>query len=124
MSINRPFYRSCRQFSDGHYSEGGRWEYIAHPKYAKSPEQYIRAFLLILKDLQNLFDYIEPSDKNLKCYSFRIHELLMRTCIEAEANFKAVLIENGYEKKDTEGNNADLDIEDYKKLEKTHKLSC
>jgi hypothetical protein len=123
MAITKPFYRNCRQFADGQYSEGGRWQYIVHFKYAKSPEQYVRAFLLIQKDLQDLFDYIEPGDKNLKCYSFRIHELLMRTCIEVEANFKAVLVENGYERKDEKGKNINLDIDDYKKLEKTHRLS-
>ncbi|CAM4491146.1 MAG: hypothetical protein LEGION0403_FIIPPAGN_02888 [Legionella sp.] len=94
-----------------------------HPNYAKSPEQYVRAFLLLQKDLQEIFDYIEPADKNLKCYSFRTHELLMRSCIEVEANFKGVLKENGYEKKDKDGHSLDMDIDDYKKLEKTHKLS-
>lgn len=123
MVVIRPFYRSCRQFVSGSYAESGTWQYVTHPKYAKSPEQYVRAFLLIQKDLQNLFDYIEPADKNLKCYSFRIHELLMRSCIETEANFKAILIENGYNKKDANGKVGDLDIEDYKKLDKTHKLS-
>jgi hypothetical protein len=34
-------------------------------------------------------DYVEPADQNLNTYSFRIHELLMRACIEVEANCKA-----------------------------------
>ena len=124
MAISKPYYRNCRQFTDGHYSEGGRWQYIIHPNYAKSPEQYVRAFLLLQKDLREIFDYIEPADKNLKCYSFRTHGLLMRSSLEAEANFKAILKENGYEKKDKGGNPLDMDIDDYKKLEKTHKLSA
>jgi hypothetical protein len=123
MSISQPFYRNCRQFTDGSYANSGKSKYIEHPKYAKSPEQYIRAFLLIQKDLLSLLDYIEPSDKNLKCYSFRVHELLMRTCIEIEANFKAILLENGYKKNDENSKPVNLDIEDYKKIEKTHKLS-
>lgn len=54
----------------------------------------MRAFLLVQKDLQELFDYVEPADKKLCCYSYRIHELLMRTCIEVKANCKAILSEN------------------------------
>ena len=97
------------QIVDGQYSEGGKWEYIKHPKYANSPEQYIRAFLLLQKDLQLLFDYVEPSEINLTCYSYRIHELLLRACVEVEANCKAILLENGYQK------DAEMNMTDYKK---------
>jgi len=45
--------------------------------------------------MEELFDYVEPSDQNLPCHSFRIHELLMRACVEVEANCKAILTENG-----------------------------
>jgi len=117
MAIKKPYRRTCRQFLDGHYSEGGRWRYITHPKFAQSPDQYVRSFFLLQKDLKELFDYIEPSDTNLKCYSYRVHELLMRACIEVEANCRAILLENDY-KKDT-----DLNMDDYKKIEKTHLLS-
>ena len=88
MAITRPFFRTCRPFADGEY-ESEHSAYIRHPLYAKSPEHYTRAFLLIEKDVQTLFDYVEPADQNLHCYSFRIHELLLRTCVEIEANFKA-----------------------------------
>ncbi|UOQ78215.1 hypothetical protein MUN84_06375 [Hymenobacter sp. 5516J-16] len=87
------------------------------PNFADSPEQYVRPFLLIQKDLQVLFDYIEPSDQNLVCYSYRIHELLIRTCIEIEANCKAILIENGYQ------SNKELNMRDYQKINHTHHLS-
>ena len=117
MSIKKPYRRTCRQFTDGRYSEGGRWRYITHPKFAQSPDQYVRSFILLLRDLQELFDYVEPSDTNLICYSYRIHELLVRACIEVEANCKAILLENGYKKED------DLNMNDYKKIEKTHLLS-
>ena len=116
MGVNRPFRRTCRQFLEGQYSEGGRWAYVMHPKYANSPEQYIRAFLLIQKDLQILFDYVEPAENNLKCYSNRIHELLLRACIEIEANFNAILFENGFTKRD-------MNMHDYKKIETSHRLS-
>lgn len=101
MGVKRPFRRTCRQFIDNSYANDGKSAYITHEKYAKSPEHYIRAFLLIQKDLHTLFDYIEPSDKNLKTYSYRIHELLLRTCVEIEANCKAILLENGYVKNRT-----------------------
>ncbi len=117
MSITKPYHRTCRQFVDGEYSEGGRWQYILHPKYADSSDHYIRAFLLLQDDLKKLFQYIEPSDTNLNTYSFRIHELLLRTCVEVEANFKAILKENGYKKSDK------WTRHDYKKIEESHFLS-
>ena len=88
-----------------------------HPKFAQSPDHYVRAFLILLKDVQDLFDYVEPADKNLVCYSYRIHALLLRACVEVEANCKAILKENGYSKP------GDWKMGDYKKIEKTHLLS-
>ena len=83
-----------------------------------APGQYVRAFLLIQKDLQRLFEYIEPADQNLNAYSFRTHELLLRACVEVEANCKAILTENGYPR-----NAADLTMKDYSKLNETHRFS-
>jgi hypothetical protein len=85
--------------------------------FAIEPKQYIHAFTVIQKDLLELFDYVEPADRNKDCYSFRIHELHMRTCIEVEANCKAILEENNYPKK------SDWNMHDYKKLDATHGLS-
>lgn len=118
MPVNRPYRRTCRQFVDGHYTKGGRWQYMIHPRFAESPEHYVRAFLLLLKDLQELFDYVEPADDNLGCYSYRIHALLLRACVEVEANCKAILRENGYNRP------GDWNMDDYKKIEKTHLLSA
>ncbi|MBI9049999.1 MAG: hypothetical protein JEZ00_11300 [Anaerolineaceae bacterium] len=123
MSVNRPYKRTCRQFIDGSYSKGGRWQYMIHPQYAQSPSHYVRAFSLLLKDLQELFDYVEPADNNLSCYSYRIHALLLRACIEVEANCKAILRENGYTKKNKKGKDIDLNMEDYRKINTTHRLS-
>ncbi|MCC8934383.1 hypothetical protein [Rhizobium sp. 'Codium 1'] len=117
MAIDRPFRRTVRQFADGDYTEEGRWRYIRHPKFCTEPEHYIRAFELIQKDLFEIFDYIEPDDENLKTYSFRIHELFIRSCIELEANFKAILKENEYQKAGT------WNINDYRKIEASHFLS-
>ena len=123
MGLALPYKRTARQLKDNSYQNDGNGEYVSHPDFADSPGQYIRAFLLIQKDLQHLFDYIEPSDINLKTYSYRIHELLIRTCIEVEANFKAILLENGYIKVDKNGKPLDLKIIDYKKVNITHRLS-
>ena len=117
MPVNRPYRRTCRQFVDGGYTEGGRWEYMIHPRFDQSPGHYIRTFLLLLKDLQELFDYIEPADSNLSCYSYRIHALLLRACVEVEANCKAILKENGYTKA------GDMNMGHYKKINTTHRLS-
>lgn len=117
MPITRPFRRTCRLHTNGSYANNGVWAYITHPKYAKSPEHYIRAFLLIQKDLHELFDYVEPAEKNLQCFSYRIHALLMRTCVEIEANLKAILLETGYAK------TGDWNMSDYKKVNPTHHLS-
>lgn len=73
--------------------------------------------MLIQKDLLELFDYVEPSDTNRLCYSYRIHELHTRTCIEIEANCKAILSENGYIRA------GDWNMGDYRKLNTTHRLS-
>jgi hypothetical protein len=117
VPVDHPYRRTCRQFVDGHYTEGARWQYIIHPKFAQSPEHYVRAFLILLKDLHESLDYVEPADKNLSCYSYRILALLLRACIEVEANCKAILKENGYSR------SGDWNMGDYKKIEKTHRLS-
>jgi len=117
MSIQRPYRRTCRQFTNGSYADSGKSRYIDHPLYARSPEHYVRAFFLLLKDVQELFDYVEPSDVNLPCFSYRIHELLLRICVEIEANCKAILSENGYTR------SGDWKMTDYRKIEASHRLS-
>jgi hypothetical protein len=117
MAIPHPFRRTCRPFLNGDYFEGGTGEYVTHPRFAVSPEHYIRAYLLILKDLLEVFDYIEPAD-DVKCHLYRIHALFLRTCVEVEANCKAILAENGYRKPGNMG------IYDYSKIEVTHHLSA
>lgn len=118
MGVIKPYHRTARQFIDGLYEGGGRSQYIGHPSYAAEPSNYIRAFLLIQEDLQTLFEYIEPSDQNLAAYSFRTYELLLRTCTELEANFKAILRSNAYSRP-----SRDWNIRDFAKIEKSHYLS-
>ncbi len=123
MTATKPYPRTYRMFVDGTYSNGGEDRYVTHPKFAIDPIHHIRAFELIQKDVIELFDYIEPADSNEKCYSYRIHSLLLRLCIEFEDNVKAILYENGFEKRDKSGKLIRLNISDYKKIESTHFLS-
>jgi hypothetical protein len=123
MSVTRPYFRIARQLVDGSYKNSGNGGYVRHPKYANDPEHYVRAYLLLEKDLKELFDYVEPAEQNRDCYSYRIHELLLRACVEVEANCKAILLENGYKKRVVNGKERDLNMLDYIKIEQSHKLS-
>jgi hypothetical protein len=117
MGVSKPYRRTCRPFLGGAYGPGNV-TYIRHPKFATTPPvQYVRAFEILQKDILELFEYIEPSDSNLRTYSYRIHELLMRVCIEVETNFKAILFDNSYAEK------KNLDMQDYRKINATHRLS-
>ena len=118
MSLPRPYRRTCRQFVDGTYGDLGKRMYIQHPKFAKDPEHYVRAFVLIQRDLLEIFEYIEPAERNLPCYSFRTHALHMRARIEIEANCTAILKENGYGR----GGNWNMK-DDYQKIQSSHRLS-
>lgn len=126
MQAKKPYYRTIRPFISNSYIYAGV-DYINHEDYVKSPEQYIKPFIMLQKDLINLFDFIEPSTVNLHCYSFRIQELLIRSCIEIEANFKAILKANNYKRLDKKTHKPVAEkywnIVDYVKLEKSHKLS-
>lgn len=99
------------------------WAYIVDKAYAKTPIHYIRAFKLIQDDLERIFEYLEPSDESLNTYSYRIHELLMRTCIEVEANLKSILNENTYTPDPKRSDSQNYNIGVYRKIEFTHHLS-
>lgn len=116
--INKPFHRNYRAIKPDSNSGYSDWAYIVDHEYAQMPEHYTRAFLMIQEDLQRLFEYVEPCDQNMNTHSFRIYELFIRTCIEIEANFKAILRENIYSKKEERKWN----IEDYRLINKTHHL--
>ena len=108
MSISHPYYRIVRP--------GVSHEYVLDKRYASDRLQLSRAYLNIEKSLCNIFDFIEPAEENLKTYSFELYSLLLRACTEVEVNFKAILNANGT---DIERST----IKDYKKIEKSSKLS-
>ena len=111
MSLSKPYYRTFRP------NIGGNNLYMNDPRYVEYPGQFIKAIEILYKDFETLFDYIEPADENEKCYSFRIHELMLRTCTEIEANMKGIMLANGYSSRFFSMKN------DYFKIEKTHHLS-
>jgi hypothetical protein len=126
MPILKPFHRNYRPVVKGHNSGYSDWAYIVDKEYCKSPEYYTRGFMIIQKDLIQLFESIEPSKVNLKTYSFRTLELLIRICVEVEANFKAILKDNIYtptDKKDKPIPERNWNINTYKIIDKTHRLS-
>jgi hypothetical protein len=119
MIINKPYHRCYRPVSSSQYDHAySSWAYIIHKDYAKNPQNYTRAYLYLQKELETIFEYIEPSDCCLSTYSYKIHSLFMRVCIEIEANFKAILYENTYQ-----NSSKCLNIKDYQKIDKSHKLS-
>lgn len=74
VGLVKPLHRTWRPNTAGN----GRG-YIINRDFAQSPAHYVRAFLLIPRDLLAIFEYVEPSDLCAKTYSHRIHALLMRT---------------------------------------------
>lgn len=119
MGLAKPYHRNYRPIKSGSNSGWSEVAYIRDPSYAKSASAYVRAFRLIQKDLERLFEYVEPRNESLSTYSFRIHELLVRACIEIEANFKAILNENLY----APARNINPNMTVYRKVNITHHLS-
>lgn len=123
MSLPKPYHRNWRAIKPGPNSGYSGWGYIIDKQYAQSPTHYVRAYQIIQADLERLFEYVEPSPESLQTFSYRIHELLMRTCIELEANFKAILTENIYTPQVDRFGNPIYNMTVYKKVDVTHHLS-
>ena len=119
MPVSKPFHHNVRDMKPGPNSGYSGWAYIEDRDYAQNPAHYTRALLLILDDLRSIFDYVEPSDEGKVAFSYRIHALLMRTCIEIEANFKAILEANTFSPRAGRS----LTIRDFRKIDVTHHLS-
>lgn len=128
MSIAKPYKRLWRPLK-GYTALGQNWHVIGQKepslKYLESDlfvnqqekQSYLTTAHLIIRDLYELFNYVQPHDDNLNVYSHRIYELLLRTATEFEANCKAILTDNGYTGR---GN---LTNTDYFKIASVAKLS-
>lgn len=130
MTIEKPYKRIARPFQ---ISSNPSWHgtvlpsksHIADPRYASGQiHSNRRAFQILEKDLIQVFEYIEPADKNRAVHSHRLYALLLRACTEFEANCKSILIDNQYLRdngKQRGGGNAN--INDYRKINQPTKLS-
>lgn len=131
MSIAKPYHRIWRPLKDYNWSKTvTSWDdnnvpiptldYLYNDCFANQEEKksLITATRLILRDLNNLYDYIEPSDNNFCVYSHRIYELLLRTATEFEANCKGILKANGYSKPEDE-----WCVKDYFKISRATRLN-
>lgn len=128
MTLTKPYKRLWRPLK-GYDAISMLWEEPGQPKvsldYLRSDlfvnqqekQSYLTTTHLIIRDLYELFNYIQPHDNNLNVFSHRIYELLLRTATEFEANCKAILTANGYQPQ------RNLTIKNYFKIASAAKLS-
>ena len=115
MPITRPYHRIWRPVKGYDWSDTVislddnnepkvTLDYLYDDRFANQnvKKSLITATRMILRDLNSLYDYIEPSDDNLGVYSHRIYELLLRTATEFETNCKGILKANGYSKPESD----------------------
>lgn len=122
MPLTTPYYRIYRPSSfKGIFSEDSTFGYNLDGRYIdpKEKSSLLSAAKLILKDYEELMEYVEPCDKNEDTYSHRIYELLLRTCTEVEANLEGILKANGYKKPGKKN----LNMTDYRKVNSATMLS-
>lgn len=116
MSLKKPYYRIWRPFIPSRTGVGAL-ELIRDSGYAHDSSDLIRSYRLLERELSEIFEFIEPCDPHLACYSHRLYSLLLRASTEFETNAKGVLAANGYKQ------NGNWNINDYKKLEVATRLS-
>ena len=125
MSVTKPYCRLWRPLKGydpfGFTSKGGDpdadLKYLQDERFAcqKEMASSVITSRLLFQDLYDLFNYIEPDDKNLKTFSNRIYELFLRIATEVESNFKGIMLANGYKDPDR--------MPDYFKVASVAKLS-
>lgn len=129
MAINNPYHRIWRPMLGYDWLQK-MWEeditlptldYLDCDDFVDQQEMssLIITARLIIHDIYELFNYVEPNDICLKTYSHRLYELLVRTATEFEANCKAILDANVY----TKSSGKNLNITDFYKIEAACKLS-
>ncbi len=62
----------------------------------KNKKLLYASFSILNKDFATFLEYVEPTDTNLKCYSQRSFELLLRAATEFESICKDILIDNNH----------------------------
>ena len=94
-------------------------DYLSDDRFACQAEMQslVTTARMIMDDLYEVFNYLEPDDGNLNVYSHRIYELLLRTATEVESSFKGILKANGYGKAEK-----DMSMLDYFKIARAARL--
>ncbi|WP_062545293.1 hypothetical protein [Rufibacter tibetensis] len=120
MKQSQPYKRIIRPFSlPDLYTIGynSQSNYIADDRYASDRFEIIRAYHILEKDVVHLFEFIEPSDANLRTYSYRVYKLFLRAATEFELNSKKILSANGYAR------TGNWNVTDYYKINAATRLS-
>lgn len=81
--------------------------------YVKTPSPHWQYFMMLYKDIEKSFEYVQPVDVHLKVYSLKYYEYLLRACTEFESVCKSELFKAELAK---EGDW--LSIKEYSKLER------
>lgn len=129
MTLNKPYCRLWRpvkgyDIMDEIFKEKGTLipslGFLNDDRFAPQAEMQslLASAHLIIRDLYEVLDYVEPHNDNEKTYSHRIYELFLRAATEFESNCKGILKANGYNKKDD-----DLKAFDYFRIAKAARLS-
>jgi hypothetical protein len=129
MSINKPYKRIWRPVKDYDWAKTvvklddnafPTLDYLYDDRFANQEERksLLIATRLIMHDLNEIFNFIEPCDDNLSVYSHQIYELLLRAATEFESNCKGILKSNNYAKDEKKWT-----VEDYYKISKAAMLS-
>jgi hypothetical protein len=113
MTIAQPYYRIWRPMLNDDFFQN---DYVLDPRYARDAIDLIRGYHLLERELFRLFDFVEPADANLECYSHQLYAILLKASTEFEANAKEILRANGYQKRS-------LNITDYHKLQSATRLA-
>lgn len=120
MIFNKPNYRirRCKRFPT--FYDGHTDDYVLKPEYMPVEVRHsmVRALDILISDLRETLYFIEPDNRNLRVFSTRIYELLLRAATEFESNCKGILLANGYQTKPK-----DMKMPDYRKLDSVLKLS-
>lgn len=129
MPIPNPYHRIWRPLKGYSWSQKifeednpvRTLDYLSDNSFANQNEMnsLVTTARLIIRDLYEIFNYVEPDDANSSVFSHRLYELLLRACTEFEANCKGILDANGYARP----GGGNLTIQDYFKIEAATKLS-
>lgn len=128
MGIQKPYKRLWRPLKDYNWADcivnsekpHPKDDYLYDERFACQAEMdsLVTTAHLVVRDLYDIFNYIEPHEDNLKAYSHRIYELFLRTATEFETCCKGILRENGYPKKEK-----DMTVLDFYKIVPAAKLT-